>query len=67
MKSIWNAKCNVWESLFEYLQNYFKFNDVEDRLKKSRAEHPEKEKDGLVSLLLKFNNKYSVYGYTINP
>lgn len=44
MKSIWNAKCNVWESLFEYLQNYFKFNDVDDRLKKSRAEHPEKEK-----------------------
>lgn len=33
MKSIWNAKCNVWESLFEYLQNYFKFNDVEDTLK----------------------------------
>lgn len=35
MKSIWNAKCNVWESLFEYLQNHFKFNDVEDRLKKN--------------------------------
>lgn len=37
MKSIWNAKCNVWESLFEYLQNHFKFNDVEDRLKKIQS------------------------------
>lgn len=58
MKAIWNAKCNVLESLFEYLsllfqQNNFISIDAEDMLKNPDQSILSIENGQLVFILLK--------------
>lgn len=58
MKAIWNAKCNVLESLFEYLsllfqQNNFISIDAEDMFKNPDQSIRKIENGQLVFILLK--------------